>query len=206
MTKLYIIEGPNTGDSYDLKPGETYIGRASGNDVEIKDRAISSRHLKLVRRGEQFFIEDLKSTNGTYVNGVLVHPGRELEIKEGYPIAIGNSLICLDREFTVGGTMVHNTIKFRNRTFEKRVPLLYKDRPLTNPKTLQLLYKVSHALMESFDLNQILQKLMDYLFDCLGRIHRGAILLLDSQTGELSEVIARSSSSVVETARVTCSE
>jgi signal transduction histidine kinase/ActR/RegA family two-component response regulator len=192
MLRLYIIAGPNTGGSYDLEAEELSLGRSPENDIQINDRSVSGRHLKLIRKGEEFFVEDLKSTNGTYVNGVLIQPGQAVEVKEGYPIAFGKTLACLDKEYTVGGTMVHHAANLRSRSLEKRIPFLYRDRPLTNPKTLQLIYKVSNALMQSFDLEQVLKKIMDYLFDCLGRIDRGAILLLDEKTGELSEIIARS--------------
>lgn len=192
MTRLYIIEGPSKGDSYDLKGEECFIGRRADNDVQIKDRSISGKHLRLFKKGGQFFLEDLKSTNGTYINGVMVAPGEEVEIKEGYPIGIGNSLICLDREFSMGGTLVHHALNLPVRGQDKRVRGFFHDRPLSNPKHLQLIYRVSNVLMQSLDINEILEKVMDYLFDCMRRIDRGAILLLDSQTGKLSETIARS--------------
>jgi PAS domain S-box-containing protein len=193
MTRLYIIEGPNKGDSHDLTREEYYIGRGPDNHIRIRDRSISGRHLRLFRKDNLFFLEDLKSTNGTFVNGVMIAPNQEVEVKEGNPIGLGNSLICLDREFTMGGTLVHHAVRFPVRSHEKRAVSL-EDRPLTNPRHLQLIYNVSNILMQSLDLNEILDKVMDYLFDCMQRIDRGAILLLNHQTGELSETIARSRS------------
>lgn len=45
------------------------IGRKSGNDLVIEDQAVSGRHARIVKIHAVYFIEDLKSTNGTYVNG-----------------------------------------------------------------------------------------------------------------------------------------
>ncbi|PIV67276.1 MAG: phosphopeptide-binding protein, partial [Nitrospirae bacterium CG01_land_8_20_14_3_00_44_22] len=45
------------------------IGRNPGNDIHIDNLAISGFHAKLINRGGRFFIEDLNSTNGTFVNG-----------------------------------------------------------------------------------------------------------------------------------------
>jgi hypothetical protein len=44
------------------------IGRSSGSDLVLNDHFVSSTHARVVRRGQYFFVEDLGSTNGTYVN------------------------------------------------------------------------------------------------------------------------------------------
>ena len=66
------------------------------------------------------------------------------------------------------------------------------NRPGTTPKNLEFIYKVTSALMESFRINEILERILDYIFDLFKRIDRGAIILLDSETGEISEIISRS--------------
>jgi pSer/pThr/pTyr-binding forkhead associated (FHA) protein len=63
----------------------------------LSDIYVSRRHLKILRRGQRYFIEDLNSKNGTCVDGELIDPGVELEIKEGVPIVIGVSVICLGK-------------------------------------------------------------------------------------------------------------
>ena len=45
------------------------IGRAEGNDIRIDNPGVSSRHARVVREGEDYYIEDTESTNGTAVNG-----------------------------------------------------------------------------------------------------------------------------------------
>ncbi len=45
------------------------IGRGSGNDIEIDNPAVSSKHARIAREGKSFIIEDLGSTNGTFLNG-----------------------------------------------------------------------------------------------------------------------------------------
>lgn len=200
MIKLYVIEGPSKGRSFDLGTEVVYLGRSSGNPIQIEDPSISHTHLKLERKGERFFIEDLKSTNGTFVNGDMIIPGKPFEVKEGQPISAGNTLMVLDEAFTVGGTLVQRAMKFPVRLHEENESAFYKDRPMTNPKNLQLIYKISNVLMESFDINDVLKKCMEYLFECMKRIDRGAILLCDDSTGDVSEIIARSRDQSKETA------
>jgi pSer/pThr/pTyr-binding forkhead associated (FHA) protein len=94
MVKLYVLSGPRKGLSFDLKEGRTYIGRSSENDIQIEDRTVSRRHLRILKAGNTYYISDLRSRNGTFFNGNYLAPGIELEIKEGVPITIGMSVIC----------------------------------------------------------------------------------------------------------------
>jgi len=72
--------------SYPLIAEETVLGRAPGSSIAIPDPLVSSRHLKIVRRGEVYAAVDLESGNGTRVNGVKV---TSRELKQGDQIQIG---------------------------------------------------------------------------------------------------------------------
>ncbi|OPX36502.1 MAG: hypothetical protein B1H13_14400 [Desulfobacteraceae bacterium 4484_190.3] len=72
MLKLYIIEGPSKGKSFDLGEETVSLGRAPENNIQIDDPSISSRHMKLEQKDGRFFVEDLKSTNGTFLNGEMI--------------------------------------------------------------------------------------------------------------------------------------
>jgi len=95
MTKLYVLDGPDKGQSFDLEGETIHIGRTTGNHIRLKDKHISRKHLRIFRRGEKHFIKDLESKNGTFVGGLPISPGVEFELKEGVPIMIGISVICL---------------------------------------------------------------------------------------------------------------
>jgi pSer/pThr/pTyr-binding forkhead associated (FHA) protein/tetratricopeptide (TPR) repeat protein len=72
--------------TYPLITEETVLGRAPGNPIAIPDPLVSSRHLKIVRRGEVYAVVDLDSDNGTRVNGVKV---TSRELKQGDQIQAG---------------------------------------------------------------------------------------------------------------------
>jgi hypothetical protein len=75
------------GDSIELPPGETVIGRDIGCAFRLNDPLVSRRHLRFVRRADEAFVEDLGSRNGTLVNGrALVKP---LHLHDGDVIALG---------------------------------------------------------------------------------------------------------------------
>jgi len=66
---LTIKEGAGAGTQFVLKPGATIIGRENGVDIVLADRECSRQHCRITAIISQFMIEDLKSTNGTKVNG-----------------------------------------------------------------------------------------------------------------------------------------
>ena len=86
---LTVLSGREVGAVHKLGPGESVIGRGVEADVQIIDNGVSRRHAKLVRDldGTSKII-DLKSTNGTYVNGRRI----DVEsLREGDRIRIGQS-------------------------------------------------------------------------------------------------------------------
>lgn len=66
--RLVIQLGPQPGQTFDLALPQITIGRSPTNEVSIPDPEISRKHARLVRQGSDYAIEDLGSTNGTFVN------------------------------------------------------------------------------------------------------------------------------------------
>ena len=95
MPRINVINGPMKGKSFELEGETVFVGRSLKNDVDIKDGAISRKQLKIFRIGEKIFVEDLKSTNGTFINGEMITPGEGFEVWEGDTISIGNSVLKL---------------------------------------------------------------------------------------------------------------
>jgi len=188
MISLFVLSGDDEGRSYDLNGDTVYVGRAPENEVQFNDKHVSRRHLKITSRNGTFVIEDLQSRNGTFVRDRAISAGKEIEVREGVPIAVGTVFFSLGKPY-----------KRDIRKFQQAVnvssPLndtAEMDRPKTSLRNLQLIYNVSRVLMQSFDMSQIFQKILDYIFDLLKRIDRGVILLLDERTGKISEVVSRS--------------
>ncbi len=67
--RLVIRRGPQPNQSFDILKDVTSLGRDISNDIVINDRETSRHHLRLTRSGDTMTIEDLGSTNGTFVNG-----------------------------------------------------------------------------------------------------------------------------------------
>jgi FHA domain len=80
--------GYEPGTSFDVGEGAT-LGRANGADVRVDDPFASSAHARIFRRGDFMYVEDMGSTNGTYLNGRQLRTAERLKIAD--VIRIGDS-------------------------------------------------------------------------------------------------------------------
>ena len=67
-----MVEGPKAGQTIALEGRPLLMGRAQDADLVLVDDYASGRHARLFPQGTRWFLEDLGSTNGTYVNGAPV--------------------------------------------------------------------------------------------------------------------------------------
>lgn len=74
---------------YYLLGGSVTLGRSSKNDIVIKDKFVSKNHLNITERNGIFYLEDLNSANGTYLNGEKVDVGTLIELQNGDKIGVG---------------------------------------------------------------------------------------------------------------------
>jgi len=192
MTKLHIINGAMAGQSFDLKSDTILIGRAADNDVQIKDAAVSRKHMKITRKEDKFFVEDLGSQNGTWIKGQLIRPKEAVEVEVGNSIVIGGVLVNLGRKPLEDYLATQYSIDLSDLVGEKGESLLYKSTLTTNRKRLEKIHEVSTILSQSLEIDEICEKIMDSLFYCLKEMDSGIVLLIDSNTGELHKKISRS--------------
>ncbi len=90
---LRFISGKYQGGEFPLRPNrEIVIGRSSDLDMVLVEDMVSRKHAKIVTDDKAVSIQDLGSTNGTFVNGEKI---RKVELKDGDRILIGTSIIKL---------------------------------------------------------------------------------------------------------------
>jgi hypothetical protein len=83
--------GLRAGSAYDLSQG-ALLGRGESADIRLQDTFASSHHARLVPQGDVIVLEDLGSTNGTYLNGE--------PLRGPQPLHVGDSIRIGDSEFT----------------------------------------------------------------------------------------------------------
>ena len=90
---LVVVAGPLTGTKITLGDQPILIGRADDSTLVLTDDFASSRHARLTNRGGQWYVEDLGSTNGTYLDQQRVQG--PLLVGTGQPIRIGQTAMEL---------------------------------------------------------------------------------------------------------------
>src|SRR5512133_553533 len=104
--RLVMRSGPSVGNVYPLDKNEMFLGRDLSNDIVINDPEISRRHSRLFTQGNTIAVEDLGSTNGTFVNGQrLMGPN---VLRPGDVITFGErmSLVFESADFDQDATVV----------------------------------------------------------------------------------------------------
>ena len=88
---LGLLTDKRTGQRLELRKDELTMGRVQGNDLILTDGQVSSRHCKIFRRESAYFIVDLGSTNGTYVNNDLVSSKQAVRLKDDDRIVVART-------------------------------------------------------------------------------------------------------------------
>ncbi len=175
---------------------EMSIGRTEGNDLVLNHPSVSRKHARLEERNGQCWIIDLKSTNGVKINGTLIAEG---VIGAGDKLLVGSVQLDVKAmpsvEFT-GESMFDNpsgTVIRRISDFNSEFGLdlgevaAQAKRPPSEPgapaqftreKIFQVLVQVAKSLLQTEELSDLLNTVMDMIFKYLP-VERGLIILFD---------------------------
>ncbi len=85
-----ILAGSNLGRMFRIEGDEVILGRSSNASVRLEDDGISRSHAKVVMRGDDLWIEDLGSQNGTFINGERI---TAQALRDGDKIQVGATTI-----------------------------------------------------------------------------------------------------------------
>jgi len=91
--QLIMRSGPTPGAAFALEGDQMTIGRDSSNEITINDAEVSRRHARLTFQGGKYVLEDLGSTNGTFVNGQRLAGPRVL--KAGEVVSFGEQIVLV---------------------------------------------------------------------------------------------------------------
>lgn len=138
---LVILAGPTPGRMITIEGNEAVLGRGRTASARIDDGGLSRQHARIFRSGEGWFVEDLGSTNGTYVAGLPVI--KAVRVKDGDRIQIGQSTLLRvtlqdEQEQKQSKTLYESTV---------RDPLtgVYNRRHLDNQLSAEFAYAVRHG-------------------------------------------------------------
>ena len=87
---VVVIYGPELGKRVRLGTAPFEIGRSSKSDLFIDQESVSRQHARITFDGSSYWIQDLRSTNGTYINDAMV---RDQRLRDGDQVRIGRSIL-----------------------------------------------------------------------------------------------------------------
>jgi two-component system, NtrC family, sensor kinase len=177
------------------------IGRES-RQLPLGDNTVSRRHAELIPMADSsgWYLHDLGSSNGSYVNGIRVN--KEQDLKLGDQIRVGRTVMVfgaqpgvsrassghvnlsgeeVGMDASIVGTLPSN---------EDSVVLAVPEPAAAAMTNLKVLYQLGAALGSSFDVDQVLEVVMDLVFEHV-KADRGMILLVDEKNGELIPKVVR---------------
>jgi Nif-specific regulatory protein len=194
--RLIILAGPRQGEIFELNETETSIGREATSRISILDPSVSRRHSLIVREGERLKVVDLKSFNGTFVNGV---PISECSLEHGDQLAVGDVLFLFLLHETYGeresGSVLfeddrlqaQSTVELRRQeAFYLQEEKVLAALPPTArvARDLNTLLKISTVLNSTHGLDNLQHRLLELILEIVPA-ERGVILLCQESSKEL---------------------
>ncbi len=93
-THVAVVQGPNTGVTASLADAPILIGRGNDAAIRLDDDYVSTRHARVVAGETGLYVEDLGSTNGTYVNGARITAPTAVSLSDS--LRIGKTVLKLE--------------------------------------------------------------------------------------------------------------
>jgi signal transduction histidine kinase/pSer/pThr/pTyr-binding forkhead associated (FHA) protein len=197
---LLVLQGPDKGRRFELPDTTALVGRES-RQLPLTDNTVSRRHCELIpdEKGE-WVLKDLGSSNGSYVNGVRIVGKQALKL--GDQLRVGRTLMVFGSQpgisrTAAGAVRLEGEESGMDSAIMHAVPASDDSMVLAVPEpaaaamtNLKLLYQLGAALGSSFNIDQVLEVVMDLVFEHV-QADRGFILLIDEKSGELVTKVVR---------------
>ena len=210
MASLFVIQGRDQGSRFQLEDAVHSIGRTHTHSIRLHDTEVSRNHAELIRKGDAYAVRDLGSSNGTFVNGKVVS---EQDLNSGDQVQVGRTLLLYtgfvdDRMEDIAGQVDivprngEDVLDDGSRIVATLGQtggsewLMPDARNSSNPwlararSNLQIMYRTALAVSHTMDIDQLLARIMDLIFDWV-EADRGCIMLKDLETGKLTPKVRR---------------
>ena len=206
MPSLFVIQGRDQGRRFELRERAVGIGRDPANRIRLNDTEVSRRHAELRQIEDGYVWVDLESSNGSFVNSVRVdkHP-----LRSGDRVQIGRTLMIFTDSVAPPSEVTRREVDIVGQagTFpDSRIVhavsqaegshLLSDDQSKLSPwlararSNLQVMYRTALAVSHTMDIDQLLQRIMELIFEWV-EADRGCVMLLDRETDELVPKVRR---------------
>ncbi|MGD9723436.1 MAG: ATP-binding protein [Pirellulales bacterium] len=200
MPSLFVIQGPDQGAMFQLDESVQGIGRDASNAIQVHDHEVSRKHAELRFDGSICKVVDLGSSNGTFVNGQRVTDPVPLSTgdrvllggtlllftdpEENPPEDLSDKIDIVSRDYAADRSHIVRSMSQSEGSsiFDPaggNSPWLARAR-----SNLQVMYRTALAVSHTLDIDQLLHRIMQLIFEWV-EADRGCIMLLDEQSKSL---------------------
>ncbi len=195
MPTLFVIRGADQGTRFELSEAVLQMGRDASNSIQFHDTEVSRHHAEVRRIDGDYVISDLHSSNGTFVNGQRIERHR---LSTGDQVQVGCTLMLYtgpaeetpEELAKIVSIATAAEIGDRSRIVRSftqqegsRIFEFQSDGPQTSwlaraRSNLQVMYRTALAVSHTLDIDQLLQRIMELIFEWV-EADRGCIMLFD---------------------------
>jgi histidine kinase len=199
MATLEIVEDVNGQQRYDLTSDEIVIGRYPFCDVVFNRNSISRQHARIVHESDGYYVEDLNSLNGTFVNGQRISARTRLQDQDKihlYEILCvfhersGDRPATLDPEQAATSQGLESNEPPENQPRHTNIVNTLDARgfdvAIATEQKLRAVLEINRALGSSLDVDDVLPSTLDGLFTIFPQSDRGYILFAEEPDGKLA--------------------
>lgn len=174
MARLVVIQGTGTGHQFPIGDREVVIGRSTTADLTLEGANVSRKHASVKRNGARVLIQDMGSSNGTFVNDARITGATSLS--PGDLVRIGSYVLRFEAD---PSSDLELTIQRQTAALSSNEEL-YRENAA---KKLQLMLELSQHLARSLDTSTLLSRLVKQLLTLFPNADRALVVMLEQ--GEL---------------------
>lgn len=172
MASLITIKGPNPGKRFPLHDKPVVIGRQPDAAIYLESLAVSRNHARITPEGGRYFVEDIGSANGTWVNGQRI--ARRVELTDRDSLVIGPYELNLLSDAPQNQDPLQ--IVRARVSVQAANPTLYANNAAYK---LQTLLEIASDLGHTLDIDLLLGRLLEHLLRLFSQADRGMVLLCE---------------------------
>ncbi|HEX9962720.1 MAG TPA: sigma 54-interacting transcriptional regulator, partial [Pyrinomonadaceae bacterium] len=154
------------------------LGRAEINQIVLSDGDVSRCHCRIKATGDSYYLTDLDSRNGTFLNNL---PVKEAVLRHGDCIRIGKTLIFFRMDEELTAMPFDNNFQFDNGALitQSEIRFAVEHNLHKMPQDLNALARLGRALNESRDTTQLQRRFLEIILELIPAAERGVILLFE---------------------------
>jgi two-component system, NtrC family, sensor kinase len=222
VATLFVIRGMDQGNRFEIGEPMIRVGRDASNNIQLHDTEVSRHHAEIRCLDNAYAILDLNSSNGTYVNGQRI---KQCSINSGDQLQMGSTLMLFTgpseetgedlakavdigqpKDQDEGSRIVHAVSQEEgSRIFESQAEMPQNSWLARARSNLQIMYRTALAVSHTLDIDQLLQRIMELIFEWV-EADRGCIMLMDPATKLLQPRVRRTRQGVRTEEKITISK